>query len=200
MGIPSLFLFAKSGKPPFTAKSSEERSGSGPRGAGAFEDRGGIDWSKSYKPGNRIDGLGKKDQFGSHTALTSNLDSTTTALPSPSPPRGSTTRTSWAGSLPPLRLSNASQGSNENMWVNALCKLQTAKQRVIIMLVNYTPMDVSNRNKTAPQTTAELCPAADFWWLSEVKTSQGWVASGLNPYISIYPNCLYEPIYRCADH
>lgn len=115
----------------------------GPRCAGSFEDR-----SKSYKPGNRIHGLGKKDQFGSHTALTLQSALCHHCPPHPpSPMRYSTIRMSGAGSWSPLCLSNdASRGSNENMWANALCKLQTSKQHVIITLVNCTHKDKMNRN------------------------------------------------------
>lgn len=162
---------------------------------------GGTDWSKSYNEERGYMDWERKINWGA----TQPLPPIWTLTPPPSRPTAPVTapqsRCPGAGFLSPLRLSNnASQGSNENMWVYALCKSQTAKQHIIIMLVNYTHKDMMNRNKTSPQTTVELFLAADFWWLSEVKTTQGLLASGLNPYINIYPNCLYEPIYRCPDH
>lgn len=48
------------------------------------------------------------------------------------------------------------------MCVKALSKAPTAKQQVIIMLVNYTHKDMLHRNKTAPETNAEVLLAADF--------------------------------------
>lgn len=101
----------------------------------------------------------------------------------------------------PLNLSNrALQRSNESMCVKALCKWQTARQRVVIMLVNYTHKDMLNRNKPLPQTTAESFLAAAFWWLSEVKTTQGLVTPWRSPCINIHLNCSDDPIYGCTDH
>lgn len=45
----------------------------------------------------------------------------------------------------------------QNMCAMTLCKLQTARQHIIIMLVNYTHKDTFNRNETAAVDNCRIC-------------------------------------------